>query len=451
LRGRVVLLDFWTYCCINCLHALPRLAALEDEYAGRPVTVIGVHSGKFDEEHNEAKVREAIARYGVHHAVAMDDNFAIWNAWGVRAWPTLVFVDAQGRVARVLSGEPEPGQLEKVVDELLATGRRDGALSDAPGPVVHLTRVAAGGALRFPGKILAADGRLFIADSGHCQVLIAGRDGRVEATIGGGEPGFIDGDYKKAQFREPQGLALLGRTLYVADRNNHAIRAIDLAARTVVTVAGTGRKGEGRSLGGAAREVDLRSPWDLFARDGGLDVAMAGSQQIWRYEPAPGTIRPLAGSGHEQILDGALDDAAFAQPSGLWESGTRVYVADSEVSGVREIDLAKGAVTTLVGTGLFDFGFRDGVGKQAKMQHPLGIVGRDGALYVADTFNNAIRTIDLATKAVGTLTLAGAGALDEPSGLALDGDTLYIADTNHHRIVAANVRDGSAHEIKIVR
>jgi len=244
-------------------------------------------------------------------------------------------------------------------------------------------------------------------------------------------------------------MALVGGALYVADRNNHAIRAVDLAAHTVTTIAGTGRKGTGRAVGGPALQTDLRSPWDLQWRDGGLDIAMAGSHQVWRLDLAKGELRVLAGSGHEQIIDGAAGDAAFAQPSGLWLTGDRLYVADSESSAVREIDLAKGRVETLVGTGLFDFGFVDGVGKQAKLQHPIGIAGRDGLLYVADSFNNAIRTIDRASKTVTTLPLPGAGPLDEPSGLSVDGDMLYIADTNHHRLVAIDLRTGAATEVKV--
>jgi DNA-binding beta-propeller fold protein YncE len=270
--------------------------------------------------------------------------------------------------------------------------------------------------------------------------VVAELTGKITETIGGPDPGLVDGDFGAARFREPQGMALAGDTLYVADRGNHAIRAVDLRARQVATVAGTGRKGEGRIRGGVALQTDLRSPWDLAYREGGLDVAMAGSHQIWRLDLPKMEITPLAGSGLEQLIDGGFAESAFAQPSGLWLDGAKLYVADSETSAVREIDLARRRVRTLVGTGLFDFGFRDGQGRAAQLQHPIGIAGRGDMLYVADTFNSAVRTIDLKAGAlVGTLHVTGIGGFDEPSGASAHGDTLYVADANNHRIVAIDL------------
>ncbi|RJO71533.1 MAG: alkyl hydroperoxide reductase [Myxococcales bacterium] len=444
LRGHVVLLDFWTYCCINCLHTLPRLAELERAYAGQPVLVIGVHSGKFDQEHNDERVREAIAKYDVRHPVAMDDDFTIWNAYSVHSWPTLILVDPSGKIADTFSGEPEPGQLEKIVGRMLDDARKAGTLAKAPA-FAPKAPVISTDFLRFPGKVLALDGRLFIADTGHHRVLIADKNGKVSAAFGTGQTGFKDGPAAEAQFNEPQGLALNGNVLYVADRSNHAIRALDLSKEKVTTIAGAGKKGSWSSGGGAARETDLRSPWDLSLREGGLDIAMAGSHQIWRLSFTDGKIAPLAGSGAENIIDGSFSRSAFAQPSGLWFDGDYLFVADSETSAVRILDPKEERVGTLVGTGLFDFGMKDGTGRAAQLQHPIGIAGKGDLVYVADSFNNAIRIIDLAKDAlVTTLKIGGVGPLKEPQGLSVDGDTLYVADTNNHRIVAVNLKTNEA-------
>jgi thiol-disulfide isomerase/thioredoxin len=444
LKGRVVVMDFWTYCCINCLHALPVLQRVEEHFADQPVTVIGVHSGKFDQEHNDQKVREAIRKYDVKHPVAQDDDFTIWNNWAVRAWPTLIFVDTTGKIAKITSGEPDFDFLKETIEELVAEGRKAGTLVEGAGPKLmaeekHL------GYLNYPGKVLAAGGKLFVADSGHHRILIAGLGGKVESVIGGAEPGLQDGDFQTARFQEPQGMALDGDTLYVADRNNHAIRAVDLNAKTVTTIAGTGHKGSSRVKGGMALATDLRSPWDISLRSGGLDIAMAGSHQIWRLDLQKKELAVLAGSGHEHIIDGYLNASAFAQPSGLYLRGEKIYVADSETSAIREIDLASGRVDTLVGTGLFDFGRKDGHGKSAKLQHPLGVTGAGDKLYIADSFNNALRVLDLADDdLVSTLAITGVGDLNEPSGLSLSESTLYVADTNNHRLIAVDIATGEA-------
>ena len=449
LRGRVVVLDFWTYCCINCLHALPRLAAVEKAFAGQPVTVLGIHSGKFDEEKNDRRVQEAIMRYNIRHPVAMDDNFQIWDHYAVRSWPTIVLIDSQGRIARQLSGEPAVGQLEALVASLLEEGREDGTLVDGPGPVV-VQPLKTEGPLAFPGKVLAAGDSVFIADSGHHRIVQTDRDGRITAVYGGAGAGFVDGAASVARFNEPQGMALDGTLLYVADRNNHAIRAIDLKKHIVTTIAGTGKKGTSRRIATDPRGAALRSPWALSLRDNGLDIAMAGSHQIWRYDFGEKHLKVLAGSGYENIVDGSFEHAAFAQPSGLWRSDDKTYVADSETSAVRVLDFKARTVSTIVGTGLFIFGLKDGNGTKALLQHPLGITGSGKRLYVADTFNSALRTIDLdKDNLVSTVHLHDIDGLSEPSGLSMNKGLLYIADTNHHRIVVADVATWKARVLKI--
>lgn len=448
LRGHVVVLDFWTYCCINCMHVLPELEALERHFAGKPVVVIGVHSGKFDAEKDARRIRDAMARHGVNHPVVVDSEFRIWRAFGVNAWPTLVVIDTDGTVAATNAGEPKQGALQKVVGSMLARAAANGTLAKNP-VVIKRPAVGPDKPLSYPGKVaVAADGTIAIADSNHHRIVLSDLDGNVTDVVGSAIAGSADGDFEQAAFRRPQGLAFSedGAHLFVADTDNHQLRRLDLRARTVTTIAGTGRKGEGRGGSSgrqAARNVALRSPWAL-AKDGDfLYVAMAGSHQIWRHDLAANTIASLAGSGRENIDDGAFDEASFSQPSGLALVGDVLYVADSEVSAVRAVSLKEKRVRTLVGKGLFEFGDRDGEGDGALLQHALGVVSRGDKLFVADTFNNKIKRLDPITRSLTSVVGGTRAELYEPGGLALLPDgRLLVADTNNHRLRVFNPETG---------
>ncbi len=444
LKGHVVILDFWTYCCINCMHVLPELARLERVFHDRPVVVIGVHSGKFDAEKDPGRIRAAMQRHGVQHPVVVDGEFNLWRRYGVDAWPTLVVVDPEGRIAAMASGEPPVGALDEVVELLLAQSANKGTLASKR-LAIERPPAPATGPLAFPGKVAVSPGgdRIAVADSAHHRVVTTDLSGQVVRVYGSGIAGSVDGDAEAAAFRYPQGLAFSadGGQLFVADTENHQLRRIDLDTGRVSTIAGTGEKGTARRAG-PGREVALRSPWALSLTGNDLYVAMAGSHQIWLHHLDDGIIEPFAGSGRENIDDGPLDEASFSQPSGLALAGDQLYVADSEVSAVRRVDLKMKEVSTLVGTGLFDFGDRDGVGPKARLQHALGLVLRGDQLYVADTFNNKLKRLDPEGRRVETVA-GGDGSLAEPGGLALlpDGQ-LLVADTNHHRLVTFDPTTG---------
>jgi len=301
--------------------------------------------------------------------------------------------------------------------------------------------------LAYPGKILAdASGeRLFISDSGHHRIVIATLDGTLLDTIGTGAAGADDGSFEEATFNNPQGLALDAEHdwLYVADTDNHLLRRLDLKARTVSAVAGTGEKGIGPNLTASAREQALNSPWDLCFVDGRLYIAMAGCHMLWLYDPARDELRHVAGSGREARLDGPALRSAFAQPSGLTTDGSALYVADSEISSIRRVTLGDDVqVTTVAGGDLFQFGDVDGLGDLARFQHPLGVAWQEGAVYVADTYNHKIRKLDPESRQATSFLGDGApGTADgeqprfyEPGGLSFAGERLYIADTNNHAI-----------------
>ncbi|MBV9123680.1 MAG: redoxin domain-containing protein [Planctomycetes bacterium] len=449
LRGKVVLLDFWTYCCINCLHTLPDLAKLEEKYPNQLV-IIGVHSGKFDEEHNSDNIRKAILRYQISHPVVNDAQMKIWDAYGVSSWPTLCLIDPEGHYLGQAHGEGNFDLLDRAIGRVIDIARKNGTLNEKP-IRFDLARYheRGDGALYFPGKVLAdaASGRLFIADSTHHRIVITDLEGKKIAIAGTGLPGAVNGPFPKAQFNDPQGLALDGDTLYVADRRNHLIRALDLKAQTVRTVAGTGeQERENRDQGGPALKTGLNSPWDLCLHGRTLYIAMAGHHQVWTLNLAGDMLAPFAGNGVENIVDGPLSSASFAQPSGLTTDGTNLYVADSEVSGIRSLPLnGQGEVKTIVGMGLFKFGDVDGVGDQVRLQHPLGVAFQAGKLYVADTYNSKIKVIDPDKRSCTALAASASGAqaqplFREPGGLSAAGDHLYVADTNAHRIRVVDLK-----------
>ena len=472
LRGKVVLIDFWTFCCINCMHVLPDLAYLEKKFP-KELVVIGVHSAKFDNEKETGNIRKAILRYEIEHPVVNDAEMVIWRKFGVNSWPSLVVLDPEGQYCGYVSGEGNRELLERVVERLIAYHKSKGTLDETPVRFDLERNKTQGSALRFPGKIVVdeAGGRLMISDSNHNRLIICSLDGKLQDVIGSGTIGRKDGRYNEAQFDHPQGMTLVGQTLYVADTENHLLRTVDLEKKTVSTLAGTGEQNRTRVPGGPLMETALNSPWDLSVVDGVLYIAMAGPHQIWAHPLGSKTLGQYAGSGREDIVNGVLERAALAQPSGLVNDGQSLYVVDSEGSAVRKIstdpknDFEKpaGEVTTIAGThdlprgrSLFEFGDVDGKGDEARFQHPLGLAIHDSSLFVADSYNHKIKRIDLKTREVSTWIGTGkAGTelsplqLAEPAGLAISGGKMYVADTNNHRIVVIDMTTKAASELKI--
>ncbi|MFE3592004.1 NHL domain-containing thioredoxin family protein [Streptomyces niveus] len=437
LRGRIVLLDFWTFCCINCLHVLDELRELEQKH-GDTVVIIGVHSPKFVHEAEHAAVVDAVERYEVHHPVLDDPELATWKQYAVRAWPTLVVIDPEGYVVAQHAGEGHAHAIEKLVQELEAEHAAKGTLRRGDGPYVPPEPVATD--LCFPGKVLALpSGNFLVSDSTRHQLVELAADGEsVVRRVGNGVRGLA-GD----AFNEPQGLAQLpdGR-IAVADTVNHAVRAYDPATGTVETLAGTGSQWwQGSPTHGPALDVALSSPWDVAWWQDRLWIAMAGVHQLWTYDPASGTVEVAAGTTNEGLVDGPAAEAWFAQPSGLAAAGDRLWVADSETSALRYVERGEGdsfVVRTAVGTGLFDFGHRDGPAGQALLQHPLGVTALpDGSVAVSDTYNHALRRYDPVTGEVTTL----ATDLREPSDAVLVGDDIVVVESARHRLTRLRLPD----------
>ena len=459
LKGKVVLLDFWTYGCVNCMHIIPDLKKLEHKYANQLV-VIGVHSAKFENEKDTENIRRIILRYELEHPVYNDADFAVWKAYTVNAWPTQVLIDPAGYVIGGITGEGNYEILDQVIGKAVAEFRKRGELNEEPLKLT-LERAKVGDLpLAFPGKVLAdAKGdRLFIADSNHNRIVVTKLDGTLIETIGTGERGATDGPADKATFFRPQGMALDGDALYVADTENHLLRRIDLKTSAVETIAGTGQQMTEYFKTGPGQTVALNSPWDLQLVGRTLYIAMAGPHQIWQLDLDTNQVSTFAGSGREARKDGTLREAGFAQPSGITSDGKALFTADSEANIIREIDLGKGEVHTVVGGNLFDFGDVDGYGDEARLQHPLGILSFGNKLLIADTYNHKIKELDPRKRTVKTFLGTGKpGQKDggspsfyEPAGLSVANGKLYIADANNHAIRVVDLKTKETSTLRIV-
>src|SRR3989339_721190 len=459
LKGKVVLLDFWTYCCINCMHIIPDLKKLETKYS-KELVVIGVHSAKFQNEREAENIRQAILRYGIEHPVINDSNLAIWQAYGARAWPTLVLIDPEGNIVGSDTGEGHYEILDKLIGKLVSEFRSKNLINEKPIPLSLEKYKLGPSSLSFPGKILADEtsNRLFIADSNHNRIVITNLEGEVLDFAGNGEIGRGDGTFKDASFLHPQGMVLQGDNLYVADTENHLIRKLDLKSKTVKTIAGTGKQAAFMDTGGMGAFSSLNSPWDLVYLDGRLYIAMAGAHQIWVMDLETTVFQPFAGSGAEGRTDGLLDKSALAQPSGITASDSMLYFADSEVSAIRYVDLKEKEVKTVVGQDLFVFGDVDGKGDEVRLQHPLGVTNYNGLVYIADTYNHRIKVLNPLDRTCRTFAGNGkAGYVDgkdarfyEPGGLSIARNKLYVADTNNHaiRVLDMKTKEVSTLQIK---
>jgi len=471
LKGKFVLLDFWTLCCINCIHILPDLAKLEKKFA-KELVVIGVHSPKFDSEKETASIRKAILRYQIEHPVVNDANHKIWDRYEIDAWPTWVLIDPEGNLVGYVSGEGNYELLDIILTKLIKEHKQNKTLDEKPIRFdLAKFRETEDTPLYFPGKVVADEKskRLFIADSTHHRIVITDMDGKMLAVAGTGVPGKADGAFDKAQFDDPQGMAVNGDLLYVADRKNHCIRELDLKAKTVTTIAGTGQQSadpdERRlALPLPATKIGLNSPWDLHLLDDKLYIAMAGHHQIWLFDLKAKTVMPFAGTGAETLRDGSRDRSMFAQPSGLTGDGRNLYVADCETSSLRQVGLGpEGRVQTLIGRHLFIFGDRDGLGQdggersetEARMQHAIGVTYHNGKVYLADTYNNKVKEYDLRTRRL--TTLVGGKPLgwfsptifNEPCGVSYADGKLFVADTNAHRIRVVDLKTKAVSTLKL--
>lgn len=433
--GKMVLLDFWTYGCINCQHILPDLRRLEAEYADELV-VIGVHSGKFSAEHQNEKIREAILKFGVHHPVINDADYKLWDAYAIRAWPTVVLISPNGKVVGQHAGEGAYQVVKPYLDELLEKYKSQ--IRKDRLPFQNEPLPASRGPLRFPSKLIAGEkNTLWCADSGHNRLLQFTTEGQLLTSIGSGEQGFANGSFQSCSFYEPHGMALQGHLLYIADTKNNAIRLADLRKKSLSTLAGSGKLDYYFFEDRREEAVLPNSPWDLLLKEDILYIASAGNHQILQMKLKEGIVKRFAGTGREALVNGNLREACFNQPSGLSLEDNTLYIADAEASAIRAIDLQEGLVYTPLGKGLFDFGDEDGDVEDALLQHNMGLAAQQGLIYIADTYNGKVKVLDLHKERVKTI-LSG---LNEPNDLLLLNNELWISDTHNHQLLRLNLRN----------
>ena len=441
------------------MHVFPQLRKLEKKYETE-LAVVGVHSAKFPAEKETENVRMAILRYEIGHPVINDSEFQVWQSYGCRAWPTLIFIDPKGNVIGKHEGEIPYDAFDKLLATMVKAYDAADVLDRRP--LDYQLEKPPEGALSFPGKVLVDEmrDRLFISDSNHNRILQTTLTGEVTQVIGGVTPGFEDGDFVLAAFDHPQGMALRSNILYVADTENHAVRRVYLNEGYVDTMAGNGSQGPFGNKGGPLSKVGLNSPWDLTVFRSVVYTAMAGSHQIWALDEIQAYASPHAGSGREDIADGPMKSAALAQTSGIVSHKNRLFFVDSETSSVRMVDISpSGRVTTIVGRGLFEFGDTDGVGPEVRLQHPLGLCMYGGILYVADAYNHKIKKLFPENRAAVSYLGSGQAGFHngngasatffEPGGVSAAHGKLYIADTNNHAIRVADLASGDVTTLEI--
>jgi thiol-disulfide isomerase/thioredoxin len=430
-QGRVLVLDFWTYACINCIHQIPELKKLEQHF-GDKIAVVGVHSAKFPNEKDSEQIARAIARYGIQHPVLNDANYAVWQRYRAQGWPTIAILNTEGELRFHAAGEISFEIMRNAVDGVLK--EQKAPQNPVPLPLALSKKAYSTGALAFPAKMVASQSSYFVANPGKNQILEFDFKGKIKRTFGSPAPGFTDGSGDTAQFRSPQGLCLRNnnKELAVADTDNHAVRSIDLTTGVTSTLFS-----EGNEPGSAMKRNDMRSPWAVACVDDVLYIAMAGTHQLgklalegktWKYSIA-------VGSGDEGIGDGLAANATLAQPSALQFDLQKnlLYFIDSETSSLRVLDMKSREVSTLIGKGLFDFGKVDGDKGKARMQHPLDIsLLPNGNLIIADSFNHALRLFDIPTQKLSTIPTSV--KLEEPAGVMVSGNKIFVSSTNAHQI-----------------
>ncbi|NWF66502.1 MAG: redoxin domain-containing protein [Campylobacterales bacterium] len=403
-KGKIVLLDFWTFCCINCIQVLPDLEKLEKEFE-KELVVVGIHCAKFTAEKKDENIIDAINRYNINHIVLNDKEFDIWSEFGIRAWPSLILIDQHGYVVSGYSGE---GNYKYIRDDILKLISLGDINKDK---IFTPTLNKNSSILRYPGKISTSKDFLAISNSSKNELLITTKEGEVVVKI--------------TDLNDPQGGRFYNDSFYLCNtKSGEVLRFFDDFSKHEVVVS------------------NLHSPWDLEIKDDILYIAVAGTHQIYKYNLFTKSVEVFAGNRHEGLKNGYRLDSHLAQPSGLSFLGDILYFIDSETSSLRHIE--DDFVKTDIGLDLFDFGDIDGDKKVARLQHPIGVTtGKmDGTcggfrIFVADSYNNKIKVFDLSNGEIKTIIQN----LNHPAGIAKYECMLYIANTNAHEIVLFDLKN----------
>jgi sugar lactone lactonase YvrE len=445
LEGSAVALAFVDPASSWCMQRLADLAPLQRRYSGR-LHVLVLAVPRFDVHRDPSAVLKRLRRHGVSFPIVHDLDWHVWQRFGIESWPTIVLIDPQGRMVDRIVGTPGVGALEAGISALC---------DPLPEPLedvrLNETQPEPRTALRFPTGLVATADRLYVADSGHHQVLECNHAGRVLRRFGNGTADALDGGSEIASFCRPNGLSLLRESLFVADTGNHLVRRIELRSGNVQTVLGNRRaatpsEGPIRSL----QDVSLPSPTALVAGNSGIHMTLAGDNRVWTWNQAEGlgVLECRAGSGQLGQRDGAGILASFAQPSGLAQVQQALYVTDTLASSIRGVQLRGDLTQTLVGSGMWEFGDADGQRQQARLQAPeaLALDPDSPLLWIADTGNGCIRSLRLGGGVVTRLDLR---RLAGPAGIAAFGGKLWISETDAHAVLCLDLASNSLTQVPI--
>ncbi|XP_026325656.1 NHL repeat-containing protein 2 [Hyposmocoma kahamanoa] len=472
---KIVVLDFWTYCCINCYHVLPDLAHLEKLHKVEDgLVVIGVHCAKFSNEKETSNILSAVQRYNIHHPVVNDANSTYWDALGIRCWPTLLILGPGSKPIFVLTGEGHRDELVWYVGAALrhfGTRISNSSLATIIAPAKHVMAKEEE-TLSFPSKVAlnpfyrgrAEEPFLAVSDTGHHRILLTDCSGLILRIIGGNTPGFKDGKFHEAQFNSPQGLCWLSsNVLAVCDTNNHALRAIHLDDGSVEVLAGNGQQSVHGDLGGKCLGMQpLSSPWDvLLYTTPDMDMSV---RPLLPPPPAPpGPASDKDKDGNEETKDKEKDKKdekrrvlliACAGSHQIW-----ALFLDNTIWWKYKSH-TEGTCVCIVGSGA-EAARNSAYPTTAAFAQPSGLALRSGSspeVFIADSESSSIRRLALSTGQVSTLcggdrnplNLFAFGDVDDigveaklqhPLGVAYceSNKTLYIADTYNHKIKKVDV------------
>ncbi len=446
-RGRAVAIVFFSVGSAYCQNVLAELRQLQQKYADG-LSVLGVHTPKFDAERDPKLVLKAINRLTVRFPVVQDANFVTWQHYGLSVWPTVILLDAEGKVVEAIVGDSPRERLDPLIEQVLErAGEADLRVYDA---VAYASKQESGMPLAFPSGLAANDRHLYVSDTGHNRILECTHDGRILRQFGAGSAGFIDGGLADACFNLPRGLALWKDALYVADTGNHALRKISLMDGDVETLAGNGKAGlRPEDVVVDPRHTALNAPWSVASAFDKLYVAMAGWHQVWEYDLGRGSFRPLVGNGEMGMNDGDAMASVFAQPAGMALAQQTLFIADAASSSIRGVQLASGKVQTLVGVGLYEFGNLNGALRVARLQYPMAIAldPRTPQLWIADTYNSALKLLNPVTREVKSYDFNF--RLHQPAALNVNRSCLWLAKTDAHEVLRMDFVGGTPRRLSI--
>ncbi|WP_242107366.1 redoxin domain-containing protein [Luteimonas aquatica] len=447
LRGKVCALAFVNAGSAWCQQRLGDLANLRLRHGDR-LNVVAVHVPRFENERDPARIAPVLRRQKLEFPIAHDADWTLWQQYGIEAWPTVVLIDADGRLRQRWVGEGQLRELEAALTELqneVVPRAREVdpfELRQLREPLLPLNH---------PAGLALDRGTLYIADSGHHRVLACDPGGRVLRQFGSGGPGFIDGPMELSAFNRPRALCVHHNNLYVADSGNHAVRRIDLQTGDVDTVCGAGRPGQPQpGVIADPRRVALDQPRAIaIDATGTMHIATAGDNRIWSLDLGRREIRLLAGSGRLDVIDGVGSAAAFAEPVALAAVQQLLYVCDGAGSAIRSVNTRSGQVSTLLGQGPWEHGHVDGARGEGRLQHPQAIALAPDApvLWIADSGNDALRSLRLGGGQLATTSLPH--RLHAPAGLAVADGAVWISDTDAHAVLRLDLQDATARHVPI--